>query len=114
MNSPLVIEQAENLVARPDFEALTTDENRVKLLYELVYQREPKPVEVQLGVNFVAQSPEFETLPQMANPNRMNPNRARRLEGSFSSIPNDARRPLTPWEKYAHALLQANEAIFVN
>jgi len=113
MNSPLVIEQAKSLVARADFKELATDEGRVKLLYELVYQRDPKPVEVQLGMSFVAQSPEFETVPLMASAKRMNPNRAKRLEGSFASAPED-RQPLTPWEKYAHALLQANEAIFVN
>ena len=113
MNSPLVIEQAKNLVARADFQALTSNEDRVKLLYELIYQRDPKPVEVELGVNFVAQSPEGETVPNIFVPKNMNPIRAKRLEGSFASIPAD-RQPLTPWEKYAHALLQANEAIFVN
>jgi Protein of unknown function (DUF1553) len=46
MNSPLGIEQAKSLVNRPDFKTLAADEERVKLLYELVYQREPKPVEI--------------------------------------------------------------------
>jgi hypothetical protein len=113
MNSPLVIEQAKSLVNRPDFKSLITDEERVKLLYELVYQRDPKPVEVQLGKTFIAESPEFESVPKMASPKRVNAVKAKRLEGSFASIPSD-RQPLTPWEKYAHALLQANEAIFVN
>ena len=49
----------------------------------------------------------------MAIPKRTNAVREKRLEGSFASVPTD-RQPLTPWEKYAHALLQANEAIFVN
>ena len=35
-------------------------------------------------------------------------------ESSFASLPAGKRKPLAPWEKYAHALLQANEAIFVN
>ncbi len=113
MNSPLVIEQARSLVGRPDFKSLTTDEERVKLLYELVYQREPKPTEIQLAVSFIAASPDFEIVPKMAIPKRVNAVREKRLEGSFASIPTD-RQPLTPWEKYAHALLQANEAIFVN
>ncbi len=112
MNSPLVIEQARSLVNRSDFKTLATDEEWVKLLYKLVYQRDPKPVEIQLGVNFILQSPD-ETVPKMATPKRVNPVRAKRLEGSFASIPTD-RQALTPWEKYAHALLQANEAIFVN
>ena len=113
MNSPLVMEQAKNLVDRPDFKSLSNDEERVKLLYELVYQREPRPVEIQLGLSFVLKSPEYESVPRMAVARQVNPVRAKKLEGSFASIPSD-RQPLKPWEKYAHALLQANEAIFVN
>jgi len=113
MNSPLVIEQAKNLANRPDFTTLTNDEDRVKLLYELCYQREPNPVEIQLGVNFVLNSPENENVPRMTVRKAVNPVRAKKLEDSFASIPTD-RQPLKPWEKYAHALLQANEAIFVN
>jgi mono/diheme cytochrome c family protein len=113
MNSPLVIEQARNLVARPDFTTLTNDEDRVKLLYELCYQREPNPVEIQLGVDFVLNSPENESVPRMFVPKNANPIRAKKLADSFASVPTD-RQPLKPWEKYAHALLQANEAIFVN
>jgi len=114
MNSPLVIEQAKNLVDRPDFKNLTNDEDRVKLLYELVYQRDPEPVEIQLGLDFIDKSPEFEQVPAMAGARRKNPKINQRLESSFASLPAGERKPLAPWEKYAHALLQANEAIFVD
>jgi len=114
MNSPLVVEQARNLVERQDFQSLTNDESRVNLLYELVYQREATPVEIQLGLDFVAHSPENETVPRMTVPKVARPNRDKKLEASFASLPAGERKPLAPWEKYAHALLQANEAIFVN
>jgi hypothetical protein len=114
MNSPLVIEQARNLVDRPDFKSLTNEQDQVSLLYELVYQREPRPVEVQLGLEFVHSSPDFETVPKMFIPKQPRPRIDQRLEASFASIPAGERKPLTPWEKYAHALLQANEAIFIN
>jgi len=114
MNSPMVIEQARNLVSRPDFKSQTNEEDRVSLLYELVYQREPRPVEVQLGLEFVHTSPDFEAVPKMFIPKQPRPRIDQRLEASFASIPAGERKPLTPWEKYAHALLQANEAIFVN
>ena len=114
MNSPLVIEQAKNLVDRPDFKSLTNEEDQVSLLYELIYQREPRPVEVQLGLEFVHNSPDFEIVPQMNIPKRPRPKIDQKLEASFAMIPEGERKPLTPWEKYAHALLQANEAIFVN
>jgi hypothetical protein len=114
MNSPLVVEQARNLVDRPDFQSLTNDEDRVTLLYELVYQREPTPVETKLGLNFVVNSPEYESVPKMFIPKQTRPKIDQKLEASFASLPTGERKPLTPWEKYAHALLQANEAIFVN
>jgi hypothetical protein len=88
---------------------------------EIVYQREPRPEEIRLGVDFVLQSPDYETVPRMAGDGNgrarrrpANPVKARRLQASFASIPAGERKPLTPWEKYAHALLQANEAMFVN
>jgi len=115
MNSPLVVEQAKNIVDRPDFKNLTEDDAKVKLLYELIYQREPEPVEIQLGLDFVAKSPEFEKVPAMAGGGKLkNPKKKARLEASFASLPVGERKPLSPWEKYAHALLQANEATFVN
>jgi hypothetical protein len=114
MNSPLVVEQARNLVDRPDFKALTNDEARVTLLYELAYQREPTPVEIKLGLNFVVNSPEYEKVPNMFIPKQARPKINQKLEASFASLPVGERKPLTPWEKYAHALLQANEAMFVN
>jgi hypothetical protein len=114
MNSPLVIEQARNMVARPDFQSLTNDDDRVTLLYELAYQRDPTPVEIKLGLNFVVNSPEFESVPKMFIPQKARPKIDQKLEASFASLPTGEREPLTPWEKYAHALLQANEAIFVN
>jgi len=114
MNSPLVVEQARNLVDRPDFQSLTNDEDRVTLLYELVYQREPTPVETKLGLNFVVNSPEYESVPKMFIPKQPRPKINQKLEASFASLPTGERKPLTPWEKYAHALLQANEAVFLN
>jgi mono/diheme cytochrome c family protein len=114
MNSPLVIEQARNLIDRIDFNSFTNDDARVTLLYELVYQREPTPVEIKLGLSFVANSPDIESVPKMFIPKQPRPKINQKLEASFASLPTGERKPLTPWEKYAHALLQANEAVFVN
>lgn len=116
MNSPLVVEQARNLVDRPDFKSLTNEADRVTLLYELVYQREPTPVEIKLGLNFVVNSPEYEQVPAMSTPKqaRVNKKKNVKLDASFASLPIGERKPLAPWEKYADALLQANEAIFVD
>jgi len=57
MNSPLVIDLARRLVARPEFVALTEDDAKLQYLYERIYQRLPAPEEVQLGEEFVNQTP---------------------------------------------------------
>jgi mono/diheme cytochrome c family protein len=122
MNSPLVVESAKKLVARKDFAALSTDEDRVSFLYATIYQRKPSPEEVQLGLDFVSQEPSKErvtaTAPaaifngrkgQRPGPNGMRPGQMKRLGQGTPS-----RAPLNSWQEYAHALLQANEFSFVN
>jgi hypothetical protein len=53
MNSPLVIEQARNLTLRPDFKAASRPEDRIQLLYQLIYQRPASEIELRLGTEFV-------------------------------------------------------------
>src|SRR5947199_1175895 len=42
MNSPLVVEQARDLVKRSDFKSATSDLQKIQLLYNVIYQRVPK------------------------------------------------------------------------
>ncbi len=53
MNNPLVVEQSRNLVMRQDFAGLTDDAERVKLLYRLIYQREPTASEMTLSSRYL-------------------------------------------------------------
>jgi hypothetical protein len=53
MNSPLVVEQARNLTLRPDFKAQTKAEDRIHLLYKLIYQRAPSDVETKLALDYI-------------------------------------------------------------
>lgn len=92
----------------------TNDEDRVTLLYEPAYQRDSTLVEIKLGLNFIVNSPEYEKVPNMFIPKQPRPRVDQKLQASFASLPTGEHKPLTPWEKYAHALLQANEAMFVN
>lgn len=57
MNSPLVVEQAMNLVRRPDFSAQSRNEDRVRLLYRLIYQRAPTEAETKLALNYLQSEP---------------------------------------------------------
>jgi hypothetical protein len=124
MNSPLVIEQARKLVERRDFDKLADDDARVRYLYNRIYQREPSPTELKLGLAFIADSPLPEPMPadrsdspeQQRRTGGKKPGdaRARLAANAFTQVPFSGRIPLDAWDNYAHALKQANEAMFVN
>ncbi|HEV2207626.1 MAG TPA: PSD1 and planctomycete cytochrome C domain-containing protein [Verrucomicrobiae bacterium] len=123
MNSPLVIEQAKHLVALPDFSSCTDETARVQFLYERIYQRPAQAEEVQLGLDFIGAAsdqvssmgaepgPDFQQVSTERQRAQVGPAGRRR----FGNRPGMRRRePLKPWQEYAHALLQANEASFIN
>ncbi|PYK96223.1 MAG: hypothetical protein DME19_20400 [Verrucomicrobia bacterium] len=53
MNSPFVIEQARNLARRPDIQACSNPDERIRRLYKATYQREPDRMELNLSLRFV-------------------------------------------------------------
>jgi len=132
MNSPVVIEQAKKLVSLKTFEACTDDTSRIQFLYERIYQRPARPPEIQLGLDFLAQAPLVDqAAPLLAKRETTDPQRgpmarkemrqqmmeerkAERTGGKRLAPKSKNRSPLTGWQEYAHALLQANEASFVN
>jgi hypothetical protein len=108
MNSPLVIEQAANVVARPDFRAQADDEARIRFLYELFYQRPPNAAELELGRSFVTLKPAASppTSPATGATRRDRPDDRR--------APGGTARPMDAWTEYAHALLMTDEFCFVD
>ena len=117
MNSPLVVEQARNLVSQPAFAAETDPEARVKFLYATICQREPSPTEIKLALGFLNSTPVDDKAPLLVAPRRpaqeaRNKKREQRLP--FTALTAIDRQPLSAWEKYAHALLQSNETLFIN
>ena len=117
MNSPVVVEQAKHLVALKAFDACADDTGKIQFLYERVYQRPARSEEVKLGLEFIAQKPEAgEVVLVAAAPDK----NARRLglrpqqRAGNKSAGNKPRAPLNAWQEYAHALLEANEACYVN
>ncbi len=120
MNSPLVVEAARNIVRRPEFISESDPETRVEMLYDLVYQREPTPQEVQLSLRFVSETkyvapPVVKTDTAPAN-NRVAAKKAKskKRPGAVSTPTIAHRAPLGAWEEFAHTLFIANEASFVN
>jgi mono/diheme cytochrome c family protein len=127
MNNPLVVELARRLVNRPEFKDLSGHEARIKFLYERIYQREPTEVEIKLGADYIEESPAPEAITEASREEliqqkneRMNPgmgpngkkNKAPAM--TMASLGPRQLRPIGTWVKYAHVLLQANEAIFIN
>jgi hypothetical protein len=86
LNSPFVLEQAVKLVNRPGFRRLEERE-RVRDLYQRLYQRDPSAKELELGLRFLRAAPASSDSKEQA---------------------------LTPWERYAQVLLMSNELMFVD
>jgi hypothetical protein len=124
MNSPLVVEQAKKLVTLAEFNSCQDDKARIEFLYQRVYQRPARPEEIELGLAFVAQTPEPEKLAsedavqQVSNDGKRFRQKQFAAKQQYRKGGNSSefkkRAPLKAWEEYTHALLQANEASFVN
>ncbi len=127
MNSPLAVDVARRVVARSEFQRADNDLRRVFALYRIMFQRQPLPKEIEFGVNFVqkekAKQAEVDaTAPEIAKKNAEIQKRvddiAKRDNDARRAVQNKGtiveRKPLQPWEAYAHALLFANEAAYVN
>jgi hypothetical protein len=125
MNSPLVVEQARKLTALSEFGSCHDDEARIAFLYDRIYQRPPRPEEIKLGLEFVSEKPETNQVAPDEPPQQQVSNEGKKFarkqqqgakQGPFrKGGPAERRRaPLKAWEEYAHALLQANEASFVD
>jgi mono/diheme cytochrome c family protein len=126
MNSPLVVEQARNVIERSDVKGCQTDEEKIKRLYEIVYQRVPRAEEIQLGLEFLEDAatpadsaPASITSAPIAfgkGKGKMQEQMKARREALMAARKSGVRemKPLTAWAEYAHALMLANEASFVN
>lgn len=124
MNSPLVIEQARNLLERSDVKAARSDDARIQRLYEIIYQRPPRPEEIRLGLDFLedaATPADAAPVTAAQAPIRFGKGKVQeqikaRREAAIASRKAGVRevKPLTAWAEYAHALLLANETSFVN
>jgi cytochrome c553 len=131
MNSPLVVEQARNLIERPELRTAATDEEKIRALYEIVFQREPRAEELALGLEFLETATGSESLgsqPVQTAQARLDPETRAKFREAMQKKDRKALRelqqarggaaprvrPITAWAEYAHALLLSNEAAFVN
>jgi hypothetical protein len=90
LNSPFVVQQAERLAARPEIAATPDPIERIERMYRLVFSRSPTPDEVALAKQYLAAPP-----------------------ATADGKPNPADK-LTPWQRYAQALLMTNEFVYID
>lgn len=116
MNSPMTVDIVRRMLARPEFERARSDLERVRTLYEIVFQRYPTKEEYALALAFVKTEGE-DVEGNTVDPSRKARDRRDRNNGR-APIKNDglrvSRRPLSPWETFAQVLLFSNEAAYVN
>jgi mono/diheme cytochrome c family protein len=65
MNSPFVIQQATNLIRRPDVLASTDDDNKLIRLHRIVFQRAPDADELALARRFLAEESNSAPAPEL-------------------------------------------------
>ena len=53
MNSPMVADLANRMVNQRNFQNISNDRSRINTLYNMIYQRDPEPIETKLGERFL-------------------------------------------------------------
>ena len=127
MNSPMAVDVARRVIARSEFQRADNDLRRVFALYRIMFQRQPMADEIKIGINFVQKEKynqgEIDAkAPEIAKKNAEIQKRVddlkKRDNDAKRAVQNEGeiieRKPLKPWEAYAHALLFANESCYVN
>ena len=125
MNSPMAVDVARRVIARAEVAGARDDLSRVVAIYRVIFQRNPKPAELQMAVKFLGL--EGKTPSEGGNVGAdmkltakivAKRAEAKKSASGTKAIQNEGevvdRRPLTAWETYAQALLFSNEAAYVN
>ena len=141
MNSAMSADVARKVASRPEFTSAKDDYARVRAIYQVLFQRAPRPEEVKFAAEFynATVTSDGTTAPVAATAaggdkdlsrenvraklrqrqlqQRQAQNRANDRNGK-RAVRNEGdlveRRPLTVWEEYAQALLFTNEIAYVN
>ena len=131
MNSPMAVDVARRIIDRPEVETAPDNLGRIFAIYRVIFQRDPKPDEIKMALQFVGhemtnspQSPVAAQQEQKVAARKMDRAKAKAQQGGknryggMAPIKNPGefieRTPLTPWETYAQALLLSNEAAYLN
>ncbi|MHB1558564.1 MAG: PSD1 and planctomycete cytochrome C domain-containing protein [Isosphaeraceae bacterium] len=103
LNSELMTTAARSVADRLRREEPASDEAaRIRRAYRLLYNREASPRELEIGRAYLRAADRPES-PESAS-----------VSASASAAAGPARPDLSRWERYTHALLAANEFLFVD
>jgi hypothetical protein len=124
MNNPLLVEVSRRLMTREEMKPADTDEKKIHALYWMIFQRPPKSEEIALGKGYVE---------AVRNPGAADEDGPVASSGAVGgavrgkgggkkagfTLRNEGERvdrakSLSEWEKFAHALLMANETVYFN
>ena len=111
MNSPFLIEQVKNILARPDFPTAGSDADRVRFIFRAAFQRPPTKEELAIAEQFLASEtpkPSASETPGLAI------GQADALEDKVRKKTGGQFQPLNPLERYTQIILLTNEMIFLN
>jgi mono/diheme cytochrome c family protein len=144
MNSPMAVNVARKVTRLPEFIDATTVSDRVKALYTVLYQRDPQPQEIEFARDFLQSAglknidqarpttrPSLALQKQRERDARIEEAQIEKQKERFQAVMAKQKRnarvaikntdgdfvlrkPLTPWEQYAQALLFTNEVAYVN
>ena len=53
MNNSMVVEQVRNMVTRSEFTRIVSEEEKVKSLYRICFQRDPSPLEIKVALAYM-------------------------------------------------------------
>ena len=113
MNSPFLIEQVKNILARADFPKTAPDVEKVQFIFRTAFQRSPTAAELKLAEQFLsseAPQPKTGETPSIAI------GQAAELEAKLrkKATGGTQMQPLNALERYTQIILLTNELIFLN
>ena len=110
MNSPFVVEQVKNLLAREDFPKTGVDEDKVRVIFRTALQRQPTSRELVLARNFLSDDPPEITDPSLSP--QADDDTKTRAQKALALKALQPSKQLNLWELYTQTVLQMNELIF--
>jgi len=123
LNSPMSVDVARQVMARPEVVQAVDDAAKVRAIYLILFQRSPNPNEIQWATDFLLAANQIAPPITPARPGAKRPPaqpapKKYQPGNRYGTIRNEgvpvSRAPLTPWELYTQALLCSNEFVYVN